>query len=131
MSNDNEKREREERAARLVQARKAAGLGGAKRLSDRFGWNPNTYKAHESARNGFGISDAKAYARAFNVSLPWLYFGAGSPKDPFIETGELQKEVIELFDELPPKMQDVELDHLRRLVRALRGEGEEDPHKAT
>lgn len=126
MSDDLEKKERELRAARLVAARKAADLGGARRLSQRFGWNENTYKAHESARNGFGLADARAYAKAFNVSLPWLYFNIGSPTDPFVDTTELQREIIDLFDALPPMVQAAQLENLRRTVEAIRGEHPED-----
>nr|BDD43724.1 hypothetical protein 5 [Spirochaetaceae bacterium]BDD44749.1 hypothetical protein 7 [bacterium]BDD45562.1 hypothetical protein 11 [bacterium] len=126
MSTDIEKKERELRAARLTKARRDANLGGARRLSQIFGWNENTYKAHESARNGFGIADARAYAKAFNVSLPWLYFNIGSPTDPYVDTSEMQREIIDLFDALPPKMQEAQLESLRRIVEAISGE---DPSK--
>lgn len=126
MSEDLEKKERELRATRLVAARKAANLGGARRLSQQFGWNENNYKAHESARNGFGLTDARAYAKAFNVSLPWLYFNIGSPTDPFVDTTEMQREIIDLFDALPPKVQSAQLENLRRTVEAIRGETPQD-----
>lgn len=120
MSIDDEKRERELRAARLVAARKRAKLGGSTLLAARFGWNVNTYKAHEAGRNGFGIADAKAYAKAFGVSLPWLYFNIGSLTDPFADTDDLQREIIDLFEALPPKLQAVQVEHLRKLVQAIR-----------
>lgn len=82
-----EKHEIEARAARLVQARKEAGLRGAAAVRERFGWNENTYKAHEQGRNGFGLSDAKEYAKAFGVSLQWLQHGLGEPDDADLETG--------------------------------------------
>jgi len=73
--------EREARAKRLVEARKAAGFTGPKPVADRFEWKINNYKAHESGRNGFGIVDAKRYAKAFGVNLKWLQFGVGLPTD--------------------------------------------------
>ena len=82
MLKDQEQFEREERAKRLVMARKNAGFAGPKAIVDRFGWNANVYKAHESGRNGFGIADAKKYARAFKVNLNWLQFGTGNALDP-------------------------------------------------
>jgi SOS-response transcriptional repressor LexA len=82
MLKDQEQFEREERAKRLVLARKNAGFSGPKAIVDRFGWNANNYKAHESGRNGFGIADAKKYANAFKVNLNWLQFGTGDPLDP-------------------------------------------------
>ncbi|CZT36159.1 S24 family peptidase [Rhizobium sp. 9140] len=81
MEHNQEQFERTERAARLVEARKRAKIGGVKLTSAAFGWNVNNYKAHESGRNGFGITDAKKYAKAFKVSLNWLFFGTGTPED--------------------------------------------------
>ncbi|MDC7743425.1 MULTISPECIES: S24 family peptidase [Rhizobium] len=92
MLKDQEQFEREERAKRLVMARKNAGFAGPKAIVDRLGWNANVYKAHESGRNGFGIADAKKYARAFKVNLNWLQFGTGNALDP---------------DELPVSVADV------------------------
>lgn len=83
MSKEVEQHERHERAKRLVQARKNAGFTSAKKASDRFNWKVDTYKAHESGRNGFGVAYAKAYAKAFNVSLAWLNFNQGQPTDDF------------------------------------------------
>lgn len=81
MINIDEQIEREARAARLLEARRRAGKGGARILSQTYGWNENRYKAHEIGRNGFGLADAKKYAKTFGVSLNWLYFGTGSPED--------------------------------------------------
>lgn len=69
-----ERAEREERAGRLRQARAAAGYSSTAAAARNFGWNANTYKAHESGRNGFGIADARRYATAFGVSVAWLGF---------------------------------------------------------
>lgn len=76
--------EREERAARLVQARQRAGLTSAAAAAAQFGWNVNTYKAHESGRNGFETGDAKKYALAFRANVAWLELGVGSPDGPMI-----------------------------------------------
>lgn len=81
MRTSTEQFERDARAERLVEARRKAGFGGVKSASSQFGWNVNNYKAHESGRNGFGIVDAKKYAKAFDVSLNWLFFGTGQPED--------------------------------------------------
>lgn len=85
MNQTDEKTERLRRAERLVDARKRAGFRGPKGVSEATRIGVNAIKAHESGRNGFGISDAKAYARAFNVSLNWLNFGLGTPEDEFAE----------------------------------------------
>lgn len=78
MASDEERRAREERAKRLVQARKAAGYAGPTAVQKAFGFEINNYKAHESGRNGFGITDAEAYAKAFGVSFEWLNLGNGA-----------------------------------------------------
>ncbi|MDX3929196.1 MAG: S24 family peptidase [Shinella sp.] len=81
MVRDQELSERQARAERLKKARVDSGLGGVKAVANKFGWNVNKYKAHDSGQNGFGIVDAKQYAKAFRVSLQWLYFGIGEPGD--------------------------------------------------
>lgn len=58
MSKEAERREREERAERLKMARRNAGLAGPKAVAERFGFNENVYKAHESGRNGFSSAQA-------------------------------------------------------------------------
>lgn len=114
-----EKTERERRAARLKAARMKAGYRGPKDLEDRAGINPNNYKAHESGRNGFGISDARLYAKTFNVSLQWLNFNVGSINDVYVETTDLQREAIDLLQQLPPSVQQSMVESLRSLVAAL------------
>ncbi|MFC3071513.1 S24 family peptidase [Shinella pollutisoli] len=81
MTNREEQIEREKRAARLAAARIHSKIGGIRKVSKHFGWNENKYKSHESGRNGFGIADAKRYAKAFKVNLKWLQFGIGQPDD--------------------------------------------------
>jgi len=81
MKNYQELIEREKRAERLIEARKASGLGGVRKVSKAFGWNENTYKAHEQGRSSFGIVDARKYAKAFGVSAQWLFMGEGDPSD--------------------------------------------------
>lgn len=81
MASDVEKREREERAGRLVWARKEAGFKGPQQVAERFGFNVNNYKAHEQGRNGFSAAVGEQYADAFGVSREWLYLNLGSPTD--------------------------------------------------
>lgn len=116
MTNNNEQHEKERRADRLVQARIKANVGGSKAASDKFGWNVNKYKAHESGRNGFGIADAKRYAKAYNVSVTWLNFGIGTPEEVYTEDEELKTEAIALFDNMPPALQEAVVQHMRSLA---------------
>jgi len=89
---DQEQFEREQRAKRLVKARKDANFTSARAACERFGWKHDAYKAHESGRNGFGVAVSKAYAKAFKVSLNWLQFGTGDQTDS---------------DDIPPTITDV------------------------
>lgn len=83
MKNYEEARLRTERADRLKEARRKAGYNGPTAVSEATGINVNSYKAHEYGRNGFGEATARIYAKAFNVSLEWLYFGNGSIDDDY------------------------------------------------
>lgn len=118
MTNNSEQREKERRAERLTQARLRANVGGTKAASDKFGWNVNNYKAHESGRNGFGIADAKKYAKAYNVSVAWLNFGIGALEDTFTENDDLKIEAINLFDGMSPALQETIVQQMRLLLNA-------------
>jgi len=76
-------RERGERGERLKLARLRANTGGVKATADKFGWDRNAYKAHDSGRNGFDPATAIKYAKAFGVSANWLMFGTGSIDDDY------------------------------------------------
>lgn len=81
MADDIEKIEKEKRAKRLVTARRHAQFRGPTSVAKALGIKVDTYKAYESGRNGFGITDAKAFAKLFKVSLNWLNFGIGDMLD--------------------------------------------------
>lgn len=69
-------------AGRLRWARLYAGFLSARSAANNFGWNENTYKSHEQGiRQAEGLKQkhAEKYARAFQVSLPWLMSGQGDP----------------------------------------------------
>ena len=129
MTNNNEQREKERRAERLTLARVRANVGGTKAASDKYGWNVNNYKAHESGRNGFGIADAKKYAKAYNVSVTWLNFGIGSPEEIFSETDDLKVEAINLFDSMPSDLQAAVVQHMRSLSTLTHQRAEPEKHK--
>ncbi|MFC6656544.1 helix-turn-helix transcriptional regulator [Roseibium salinum] len=95
---------REQRAQRLRQARISAGFNGPQKVADELNISVNTYKAHEQGRNGFGMAQARAYARLFGVSLNWLYLGAGTPKDSDANLEHLQA----LFERLSRAPEDVQ-----------------------
>lgn len=86
----------EERAARLVEARKLAGFKGPKPVSEATGINYNSYKAYEQGRNGFSVPDAKTLAKAFDVSLQWLQFGIDSPDDKFVDEAPVEVPLLSM-----------------------------------
>lgn len=62
---------------RLRVAREEAGFPSATKAAEALGVSASTYRAHENGQNEYGVSEANAYARKFNVSPIWLMFGAG------------------------------------------------------
>ena len=120
MADSIEKSEREHRAKRLVQARKAAGFSGPTPVAEALKMNVNSYKAYEQGRNGFGIVDAKAFAALFGVSLRWLAFGEGHPEDVAPTESDLAskyREILTTFDALPPDLQENYAEILRNLAK--------------
>lgn len=80
-TNYQERCEVEKRAERLKWARKRAGFAGPRGVAKALSINEGTYKQHERGRNGFGMADARRYAKLFSVSLMWLNFNIGTPDD--------------------------------------------------
>lgn len=62
---------------RLKFVRRLRGFTGSRKAAARFGWNENTYKAHEGGANGYSAEQASDYAKAFRVSAGWLLTGEG------------------------------------------------------
>ena len=71
-----------ERAARLVEARKAAGFEKAADAARALGISPPTYFAHENGSRGIGADAGATYARRFKVSFEWLMTGKRSESIP-------------------------------------------------
>jgi phage repressor protein C with HTH and peptisase S24 domain len=66
------------RAARLRQARIAAGFARAADAILAFGWKESTYWSHENGTRGISRDRLLLYANSFRVRADWLAFGAGS-----------------------------------------------------
>jgi SOS-response transcriptional repressor LexA len=77
----NKREEREQRAARLKEARMKAGFKSMPAAARAMRVNVETYKAHETGRNGFDTPDARIYARTFKVSASWLMTGDDKPDE--------------------------------------------------
>ena len=69
--------ERAARAERLRLAREKAGYPGPNYAANAERFPLETYKAHESGRNGFDVDVGRVYAKRFGVSLSWLMLGEG------------------------------------------------------
>lgn len=68
------------RAARLRQAREAAGFPSAAAAARAIGAKEITYTSHENGQRGLRPGPAARYARKFKVSAAWLLTGQG-PRD--------------------------------------------------
>lgn len=64
-------------AARLVQARQAAGLATPEAAAIRLAMNLQTYIMHEQGTSGVKAAELRRYAEAFGVSHGWLSTGIG------------------------------------------------------
>lgn len=64
-------------ARRLLLARRLAGFVTAAGAIEFYGWNDQTYYAHESGRHRMPRDTARIYAAAFGVSPLWLSSGEG------------------------------------------------------
>ncbi|MBF9234703.1 S24 family peptidase [Microvirga alba] len=87
------KEEREQRAARLKEARLKAGFKSMPAAARTMRVNISTYKAHEAGTNGFDTPDARIYAKAFKVSASWLMTGDETPEDAETEAAPEQASV--------------------------------------
>jgi hypothetical protein len=69
------------RAARLREARIAAGFIKAVDASRAFGWGESTYASHENGSRGISPARILLYANSFHVRPDWLAFGRGMAGD--------------------------------------------------
>lgn len=94
------------RAARLRQARLAAGFRSAGSAARRFHWPEPTYRQHESGVRGL-VKVAGEYAKAFKVSEAWLLqgVGAGPGKEDALE----KERLLAIFENLDQEQKAVVL----------------------
>ena len=69
----------DDRAARLRQARLAAGFETAAAAAEAHGWNRNTYASNENGNAPYSWRRARDYAAAFGVRADWLYDAQSPP----------------------------------------------------
>lgn len=69
--------DKDEIAARLGQARLAAGFESAREAAHRMGWPEPTYAQHENGTRGIRLPVAQKYAAAFGTTASWILHGEG------------------------------------------------------
>ncbi|KNY35572.1 helix-turn-helix transcriptional regulator [Agrobacterium sp. SUL3] len=90
------------KAARLLEAREAAGFDFATDAAKALGIRYPTYAAHENGTRDFDIPSAIRYAEAFRISPSALVFGCGEiPQNrDFAEIMEYVEEIRDLLHAL-------------------------------
>lgn len=78
---------KEEKAARLREAREKAGFVTAAAAIRRFRWVEATYRSHDNGTRGFNPDDARTYGKAFKVKPGWLLCMEGVDAAPPSFTG--------------------------------------------
>lgn len=118
----------DERAARLREARAAAGFSGPADAASRFLWPYPTYAAHENGGRSYTRAAAR-YAKAFRVSEAWLLTGEGRGPNGQVHTAsvDLVEQIVAEVIALPPELQERALE----LVRSVRRLVEQSPQADT
>jgi hypothetical protein len=104
----------EQRAARLRDARLAAGFENATVAAERFGWPVITYRSHENGIRGLRPAIAKRYAKAYKVSLSWLMTGEGQMRGPGLDA-----EIMALPDGIGKPL----IEAIRQMIAAAKPRG--------
>lgn len=101
---------------RLASARKAAGYETAAEAADALGVPYPTYAGHENGSSGFRSDKGELYAKKFKVRFEWLMRGTG----PMVDLATKYREILTVFDSLPPDLQESYADVLRKLAEPYR-----------
>lgn len=107
---------------RLTLAREQAGYKSAREAADALGVPYGTYAGHENGASGFRADKGELYARRFKVRFEWLMRGTG----PMADLATKYREVLTIFDSLPPELQESYADVLRKLAEPYR---QQEPDK--
>lgn len=91
---------------RLQIARRLAGFTTAKEAAQFYGWNPQNYYSHESARHGISFDLAKTYALAFGANPNWISHGK-LPSGFAIKVGQPSDHVEKWVTELANSKDDL------------------------
>jgi hypothetical protein len=111
----------DERAARLREARAAAGFSGPADAASRFRWPYPTYAAHENGGRSY-VRSAARYAKAFRVSEAWLLTGEGRGPGGRVHAAsvDLVEQIVAEINALPTtELQEQALELVRAVRRAV------------
>jgi hypothetical protein len=97
---------------RLQIAREHAGFKSAREAATALGVPYGTYSGHENGSSGFRADKGELYARRFKVRFEWLMRGSG----PMVDLAAKHRDILDLFDSLPPDLQASYADVLRKLA---------------
>lgn len=101
---------------RLIAARRHAGFTSAAEAAEKLGIAYPTYAGHENGSSGFRADKGELYARTFMVRFEWLMRGVG----PMVDLATKYREILTVFDSLPPDLQESYADVLRKLAEPYR-----------
>ncbi len=110
-------------AERLREARQKRGYAGPSEVSERFGWNVNTYKSVENGIRGLSKANAKKWARALRTTAQWLLYEDGpgpgeiQPSDGF-DRHALEASIALALD-LLPRSEAAEIARAARILYQL------------
>lgn len=97
---------------RLALAREQAGYKTAVEGAAAVGVPYGTYSGHENGASGFRADKGELYARKFKVRFEWLMRGTG----PMVDLSTKYREILAIYDSLPPDLQESYADVLRKLA---------------
>lgn len=101
---------------RLATARRQAGFQTAAEAAEALGVPYGTYAGHENGSSGFRGDKGELYAKKFKVRFEWLMRGTG----PMVDLATKYREILTVFDSLPPDLQETYADVLRKLAEPYR-----------
>ncbi len=109
---------------RLQVARKQAGYQSAADAAEATGVAYPTYAGHENGSSGFRADKGELYARKFKVRFEWLMRGTG----PMVDLATKYREILAIYDSLPPDLQSSYADVLRKLAAPYQAEERDEVH---
>lgn len=109
---------------RLQAARKQAGFDTAAEAAEALGIPYPTYAGHENGSSGFRADKGEIYAKRFKVRFEWLMRGTG----PMVDLATKYRELLTVYDSLPPDLQESYADVLRKLAEPYRQQEPETEH---